>query len=75
MAEASTAYASPASTAGRAAKRNAGSTFGPMPGTWRWIMKGMTLMPAPIIEQTPVATRPSSPISRASPDAGGGAGA
>ena len=37
-----------------------------MPGTWRWIMNGMTLMPAPTIEQTPVAMRPSSPISRAS---------
>ncbi|MCI0434247.1 MAG: hypothetical protein L0271_11515 [Gemmatimonadetes bacterium] len=54
---------------------NARSTFGPMPGTWRWIMNGMTLMPAPIIEQTPVATRPSSPISRASPDSEGAAGA
>src|SRR5512144_1183516 len=74
MADASTAYASPASTAGRAAKAKAGSTWGPMPGAWRWIMNGMTLMPAPIIEQTPVATRPSSPISRARPDLGGAAG-
>src|SRR5262249_18276390 len=38
-------------------------------------MNGMTLMPAPIIEQTPVATRPSRPISRASPDFDGAAGA
>src|SRR6185436_525841 len=30
-------------------------------------MNGITLMPAPIIEQTPVAMRPSSPISRARP--------
>ena len=36
-----------------------------MPGTLRWIMNGMTLMPAPIIEQTPVAVRPSRPSSRA----------
>src|SRR5262245_14588086 len=75
MADASTAYARPASTAGIAAKRKAGSTFGPIPGTCLWIMKGMTLMPAPIIEQTPVATRPSRPISRASPDLAGTAGA
>jgi hypothetical protein len=74
MAEASTAYARPASTAGSAAKMKADSTFGPMPGAWRWIMNGMTLMPAPTIEQTPVATRPSSPISRARPDAGRGEG-
>ena len=37
-----------------------------MPGTLRWIMNGITLMPAPTIEQTPVAVRPASPISRAS---------
>jgi hypothetical protein len=36
-----------------------------MPGTLRWIMKGITLMPAPTIEQTPVAVRPARPISRA----------
>ncbi len=37
-----------------------------MPGTLRWIMNGMTLMPAPTIEQTPVAVKPARPISRAS---------
>src|SRR5262245_41315284 len=37
-----------------------------MPGTLRCTMMGMTLMPAPTIEQTPVATRPQSPMSRAS---------
>ena len=36
-----------------------------MPGTLRWIMNGITLMPAPTIEQTPVAVRPARPISRA----------
>ena len=66
MAEARIAYASPASTAGSAANRNAGSTYGPMPGTLRWIMKGMMLMPAPTMAQTPVAVSPSTPISRAS---------
>jgi hypothetical protein len=28
-------------------------------------MNGMTLMPAPTMEQTPVAVRPARPISRA----------
>src|SRR5512139_3885316 len=45
-----------------------------MPGTCRWIMNGMTLMPAPTIEQTPVAVRPSRPISRARPARAGAAG-
>ena len=35
-----------------------------MPGTWRWIMNGMTLMPAPTIEAMPVAVRPTSPMLR-----------
>src|SRR5829696_3729186 len=35
-------------------------------GTWRWIMNGITLMPAPTMLQTPVATSPSRPMSRAS---------
>src|SRR4029077_9397904 len=47
------------------ANAKASSTNGPMPGTLRWIMNGITLMPAPTIEQTPVAVRPASPISRA----------
>src|SRR5262245_16208337 len=59
------AYAIAASTAGSAANANASSTIGPMPGTLRWIMNGMTLMPAPTIEQTPVAVSPARPISRA----------
>jgi hypothetical protein len=37
-----------------------------MPGTFRWIMNGMTLIAAPTMAQTPVATRPNTPISRAS---------
>src|SRR5688572_31703675 len=55
-----------ASTAGSAANAKASSTNGPMPGTLRWIMNGITLMPAPTIEQTPVAVRPARPIARAS---------
>src|SRR4026207_1037774 len=51
--------------AGGAAKAKACSPNRPMPGTLRWIMNGITLMPAPTIEQTPVAVRPARPISRA----------
>ncbi|MCK7520105.1 MAG: hypothetical protein MZV64_21620 [Ignavibacteriales bacterium] len=36
-----------------------------MPGTFRWIMIGTTLIDAPIIEQMPVAARPRRPRSRA----------
>lgn len=66
MAEASVAYARPARMAGRAAKAKAASTYGPMPGTLRWIMSGMMLMPAPTIAHTPVAVSPRTPIPRAS---------
>src|SRR5688500_9170845 len=61
-----------ASTAGSAANAKASSTNGPMPGTLRWIMNGITLMPAPTIEHTPVAVRPARPISRASRGVNGG---
>ena len=65
------AYASPANTAGTAANRYACSTKGPMPGTLRWIMKGMTLTPAPTIEAMPVAVRPRRPMPRTSPERAG----
>ncbi len=48
------------------AKRKAESTFGPMPGTLRWIMKGTTLMEAPNMEQIPVAVKDKRPIFRES---------
>jgi hypothetical protein len=51
-----------------AAKRNAGCTSAPMPGTLRWIMKGMTLIPAPTIDAMPVAVSPRRPISRTRPE-------
>src|SRR5688572_12468361 len=66
MAEARMAYARAANSAGTAARTYAGSTLAPMPGTFRWIMNGMTLIAAPTMAQTPVATRPSTLISRAS---------
>jgi hypothetical protein len=53
--------------AGTAAKRYAGSTHGPMPGTLRWIMNGMTLIPAPTIEAMPVEVSATRPIPRTRP--------
>lgn len=61
------AYASAASTAGIAANAYAVMTCGPIPGTLRWIMNGMMLIAAPIMEQMPVAVRPRRPSWRLRP--------
>ena len=42
-------------------------TCGPIPGTFRCSMIGITLIAAPSIAQMPVAVRPSSPSRRLSP--------
>lgn len=56
------AYEYAAKIAGIAANKNAGTTYGPIPGTFFWIINGMTFIEAPIIEHIPVAVTSISPI-------------